>query len=84
MSTTDERLAEIATLFAVGVALAILILVTSNAQREDLRELRREVHTVSGHVARLEGVVSGVLAAHRMWSTYPELRPTGRYGFSDL
>jgi len=62
MNDTAKLILSIA---AIGVALATLILTTSNAQREDLRELRRDVHTLTDRVARLEGVVSGILAGHR-------------------
>lgn len=62
MSETTKLIVSIA---AIGVALAALILTTSNAQREDLRELRRDVHTLTDRVVRLEGLVSGILAGHR-------------------
>ena len=62
MSETTKLIVSIA---AIGVALATLILTTSNAQREDLRELRRDVHTLTDRVARLEGLVSGILAGYR-------------------
>ena len=48
MSETTKPIVAIAT---IGVALATLILTTSNAQREDLRELRRDVHTLTDRVA---------------------------------
>ena len=61
----SEATKPIVSIAVIGVALATLILTTSNAQREDLRELRRDVHTLTDRVARLEGLVSGILAGYR-------------------
>ena len=59
MSETTKLMLSIA---ASGVALATLILTTSNAQGDDLRG---DGHTLSDRVARLEGLVRGTRAEHR-------------------
>ena len=66
MKETTKPIVSIA---ALGIALAGLILTTTNSLREDIREIRRDVQTVrhdvrmlSDRVSRLEGLMQGVLA----------------------
>ena len=66
MKETTKLIVSIA---ALGMALAGLILTTTNSLREDIREIRRDVQTVrhdvrmlSDRVSRLEGLMQGVLA----------------------
>ena len=66
MKETTKLIVSIA---ALGIALAGLILTTTNGLRKDIREIRRDVQTVrhdvrmlSDRVSRLEGLMQGVLA----------------------
>ena len=59
MKETTKLIVSIA---ALGIALAGLILTTTNGLRDDIREIRRDVQVLSDRVSRLEGLMQGVLA----------------------
>ena len=80
MKETTKLIVSIA---ALGMALAGLILTTTNSLREDIREIRRDVRTVrhdvrmlSDRVSRLEGLMQGVLAGRGAAATVAQAPET--------
>ena len=80
MKETTKLIVSIA---ALGMALAGLILTTTNSLREDIREIRRDVQTVrhdvrmlSDRVSRLEGLMQGVLAGRGAAATVAQAPET--------
>ena len=59
MKETTKLIVSIA---ALGIALAGLILTTTNSLRDDIREIRRDVQVLSDRVSRLAGLMQDVLA----------------------
>ena len=73
MKETTKLIVSIA---ALGMALAGLILTTTNSLREDIREIRRDVQVLSDRVSRLEGLMQGVLAGRGATATVAQAPET--------
>lgn len=73
MKETTKLIVSIA---ALGMALAGLILTTTNSLREDIREIRRDVQVLSDRVSRLEGLMQGVLAGRNATATVAQAPET--------
>ena len=73
MKETTKPIVSIA---ALGMALAGLILTTTNSLREDIREIRRDVQVLSDRVSRLEGLMQGVLAGRGATATVAQAPET--------
>ena len=73
MKETTKLIVSIA---ALGMALAGLILTTTNSLREDIREIRRDVQVLSDRVSRLEGLMQGVLAGRGAAATVAQAPET--------
>ena len=75
MKETTKLIVSIA---ALGIALAGLILITTNSLRDDIREIRRDVQVLSDRVSRLEGLMQGVLAGRSATATVAQAPETVR------
>ncbi len=75
MKETTKLIVSIA---ALGIALAGLILTTTNSLRDDIREIRRDVQVLSDRVSRLGGLMQGVLAGRSATATVAQASETVR------